>query len=295
MVSFCIKNNNQNTINYLLKNIELINLDNIHFCEKKFSKYNNIILHYTGKSVSIFYNELANVLCKSIIELYEPQILKKMLYLNYFYFEPEDIDIISKSCKNLLNTASDKHNLQFTKTNYPSVNYNDRKISLWASVLKYITSHKSMVLDGFITFRTFDYLSYLDNAIDNAVNQFVIDKEYFDFINLLKLYIDAKPSLTDLVHLIYINGESILLDKNQNIISITKNAINLNYLSDISFSSNDYALNSLLSLLPKKIIIHLVSEEDEFINTLKLIFGSSVTTCTDCTLCHTYKILNNVK
>ena len=63
------------------------------------------------------------------------------------------------------------------------------------------------------------------------------------------------------------------------------------YVSDISFSSNDYTLNALLTLLPKKIYIHIINgTEDEFINTLKLIFDNRVYICNDCNICNAYKI-----
>ena len=109
---------------------------------------------------------------------------------------------------------------------------------------------------------------------------------------MLKLYINSKIPESELVHLVYVNEESILLDKNKNIISLTKNNLDKCYLSDISFSSNDYALNSLLTLLPKKIIIHLIGPMDDFINTLQTIFGDNVTLCTDCNICEFYKALN---
>ena len=61
-------------------------------------------------------------------------------------------------------------------------------------------------------------------------------------------------------------------------------------MSDISFSSNDYALNTLLNLVPKKITIHLIDGYvDEFINTLKLIFQDKVQICEDCDICLLYK------
>ena len=174
-------------------------------------------------------------------------------------------------------------------------NYSDRSLCLWTEILKYITENKSMILDGFVRFRVSKYLDYIDSCVDTAVNQFIIDREYFDFINLLKLYINSKPAQSDLLHLIYINGESILLDKEKQIISISKNSLNMSYLSDISFSSNDYALNTILSLLPSKIIIHLISSSDEFIDTLKLIYEDNVEICTNCNICKTYKLLNNAK
>ena len=150
-----------------------------------------------------------------------------------------------------------------------------------------------MLLEGFITFRIKDYIDILDNAVDFSVSQFVINREYTEFIDLLKIYINSHQINCNLVHLVYVNNESLLLDEEKNIISLTKNNLDTKFLSDITFSSNDYALNSLLTLLPKKIIIHLINPEDDFINTIKSIFGDRVTICTNCNICKTYRLLNN--
>jgi len=40
--------------------------------------------------------------------------------------------------------------------------------------------------------------------------------------------------------------------------------------------------------------IHLIDIEDEFINTLKLIFDNRVCICKDCNICTIYKKNNNV-
>ncbi len=89
--------------------------------------------------------------------------------------------------------------------------------------------------------------------------------------------------------MIYRNQESILLDDKKDIIEFNNDLVYQKYLSDISFSSNDLALNLLLTLLPQKLYIHVLDEEDDFINTLKLIFDSRVYICTDCDLCNLYK------
>lgn len=152
-----------------------------------------------------------------------------------------------------------------------------------------------MILDGFVNFRLDTYCKTLEEVVDSAVNQYIIEREYNEFIHLLQLYIESKDAISPMVHLIYTNGESILLNQEKNLINLQDNIFNAKYLSDISFSSNDYALNSLLTLLPKKIEIHLIGYEDEFIKTLKLIFGTRVSICTDCNICRTYRILNNAK
>ena len=80
--------------------------------------------------------------------------------------------------------------------------------------------------------------------------------------------------------MVYNKSKAILLDENNNIIEDKSLELNAKYLSDISFSANDYAFNTILSLVPKKIYIHLIDEKcDEFINTLKLIFENRVVFC----------------
>jgi len=168
----------------------------------------------------------------------------------------------------------------------------DNFFAVYTSVLDYIKTNKSIVLEGFVNFRLSNYMKNLDYIIDIAVNKFITDKEYLEFVNMLKLYITLTPSKASLTHLVYFGGESILLDKDKKIIPLDDDSFNMKYLSDISFSSNDYALNALLSMPPKKLVIHLMDKNsnDEFINTLKLIFENKYEICSSCELCRLYKI-----
>lgn len=293
MVSFCIKTNNEQIQNYLMDNIALINLSDIIFVKKCFSKYTNIIVHYVGTDTNLFYEYFADILTGCIINNFEYKIVHKLLEFNYFYFDDMDLSKIETNCTEILNSLSNTTAIDVSS--YLPIEILDRENCVFESVCDYIKNHKSMVLDGFVRFRLFKYINILDSFVDFCVNQFILNREYTEFIDLLKLYINSKETKTKLVHLIYVNDESILLDENKNIISLSHSNLDTHYLSDISFSSNDYALNTLLSLLPEKIIIHLVSPENEFINTLRLIFDGKVVICSDCNICRTYKILSNSK
>ena len=97
-----------------------------------------------------------------------------------------------------------------------------------------------------------------------------------------------------MLHIIYSTSEVILLDEHKELIVVTDDTLKTKYLSDISFSSNDYVLNSLLTLLPKEIYVHLVEHSmDEFINTLQLVFENKLHLCTDCDICKLYRNSNN--
>lgn len=233
-----------------------------------------------GKIVKLFVGFLSELIAEVVLEFYEEKLLKQMLNYNYFYFDEYERLCICEKCFNIME-------------NEEEMEIKNREEIIQNAVFSYVEENKSMILDGFVYFRLKEYFSYLDNVIDTAVNQFIIEKEYNEFINLLRIYVDSKKTECELLHLIYINGESILLDNNKNIVSVSDNIFNAKYLSDISFSSNDFALNTLLTLLPAKIEIHLIGEEDEFINTIKLIFENKVSICRECNICKTYRMLNH--
>ena len=278
MKSFCFKTNNTQILNYLLNRIQEIDFENLIYSQNQFKIYKNITIHYRGNNNNKFYNFLTELIGEVVIEFYEEKILKQLINYNYFYFDEYEKNKILENCMQLIEPEM----------------YNTKLLDN-KNIKEYVKENKAMVLDGFVYFRLKAYLEYLDEVVDSGVNQFVIEKEYREFISLLRVYVESKVPEYNLLHLIYINGESILLDEKRNIVSVSKNIYNAKYLSDISFSSNDFALNTLLCLLPRRIEIHLIDDEDEFINTLKLIFEGRVTICKDCDICKTYKILNNAK
>ena len=152
-----------------------------------------------------------------------------------------------------------------------------RQTIIYDAFYNYLLENNKIILDGFINFRLKKYLDFLNCIIDDAVNYFIVEREYWEFISLLKVYINSEAPSMEKVHLIYNNSESVLLDENNNAININKDVFNTKYLSDITFSSNDYTLNTLLNIVPKKIYIHLSDGiYDEFINTLQLVFEDRV-------------------
>ena len=277
MKSLCIKTNNNKIIDYLLKKFDNTSLNETYITVKEFVHYKNIILHYKDDNALLFVNILANILTKCIIQFYEKNLINNFINLNYFYFSKLEKDKISSNTLELINNSEDSN------TKYDLINN---------TLFKYINEHHSLYLNGFINFRLQDYLEFLNTKIDFAVNKFLIDKEYLEFINILKLYINSESihSKTNHLHLIYKDKDSIIINDNKEIISCNENITKAKYISDISFSSNDLALNTLLNLLPKKITIHLTDGYvDEFINTLKLIFQERVIICEDCDICNMYR------
>lgn len=278
MKSLCVKTNNSQIIDYLLKSFENINLENTYISIKNFNHFNNIIIHYLGDKITLFYSTLSNIITKTIIKYYEEDLIYSNINLNYFYFNSYEK---KKILENTITSLTDK---TISNTRYDYINN---------EIYKNIINSHSLYLQAFINFNLPTYNTFLNNQIDNAVNKFLIDKEYLEFVNILRLYIksESEDSKTNHLHLIYKDKTSIIIDDNKNIVSCNDNMKKAKYVSDISFSSNDFALNTLLNLVPKKITLHLVDGyPDEFINTLKLIFQDRIMVCEDCDICNMYRI-----
>lgn len=277
MKSLCIKTNNTNTLEYLLNELDAINISNICFTTKKFKHYKNVIIHYNGNNTNEFLKEISSILSLLVIDEFENDLLNRILMQNYFYFDTIERNKILDICFDI--TIDDFNSIFEKKLN-----------TLTNIFFEYLCNCKSIVLTGFINFRINKYLNILDEIASEAVNHFIIEKEYLEFVSLLKLYISTQTCNCDIVHIIYSNSESVLLDEYKNIINVDSNTFSAKYLSDISFSSNDYTLNSLLTLIPKKIYVHLIDNYcDEFIETLKLIFENRIHLCTNCNICRLYK------
>lgn len=281
MSSLCIKTNNEEILSYLQNEFSNFNMLNTFYSRNEFKSYKNIIIHYTGIDKELFYTKLATILSYLVIDYFESAIIKNILSVNYFYFDNAELDKILDLCNE--NLCDDE---EFSFTN--------RQMLLFDAFYEYISTHHSIILTGFINFRLKEYRNLLEDLTDFSVNEFIIEREYLEFISLLKLYVNSQLPSTITVHLISFGNDILLLDENMEMIDVDKNALKAKYLSDVSFSNNDYVLNALLNLLPKKIHLHLVSASGnlDFINTLQLVFENRIEICNDCNICNLYKKLH---
>ena len=278
MSSLCIKTNNEDILTYLQNEFSQFNMLNIFYSRNEFKSYKNIIIHYTGIDNELFYTKLSTILSYLVIDYFENTIMKSLLCSNYFYFDNSEYNKILTLCNENLCESQ-----EFSFTN--------RQVLLFDAFYEYITTHHSIVLSGFVNFRLKKYRKLLEDLVDFSVNEYIIEREYLEFVSLLRLYINSQTSEVNIVHLISLDQDTFLLDENMRTIAVDKNALNAKYLSDVSFSNNDYILNTLLNLRPKKIYLHIISplSNIDFLNTLQLIFENRVKTCHDCNICNLYK------
>jgi putative sporulation protein YtxC len=284
MKSIAIKTNNSQTIEYLKNNLKKIYLKDVYFSCKNFKHYTNIIVHYKGDDTQEFLKEVSTILSFLVIYEFEEVFFRQIISKDFFYFSKEERSVILDNCFNIIIDSDTIIKEKFE--------------ILFSSFLNYVIEHKNIFLSGFINFRLQSYWDVLERIVEDAVNSYILEREYNEFISLLRLYINSSETIEDVLHIVYSKDFTIMLDSNKNIINNSQNAFKAKFLSDISFSTNDYTLNTLLTLLPEKIYVHLIDNKiDEFITTLSLIFEKRLEICTECNICKLYatKVTTPVK
>ncbi len=158
MKSICLKTNNEEMINYMIKNLEE-GFENIVVSSNKFKIYRNVIVHYNGNNEKDFFINIANLLSEIIEKFYEEKILYRIIDNNYCYFEEIEKEIILKISEKIIEIQE------------ASIQY--KKEILKGLIYEYFLDNKVMVLDGFVNFRLGPYLEVLDYVVDTSVTNFV--------------------------------------------------------------------------------------------------------------------------
>lgn len=271
MISICLKSSNHFAIDTLENSFSMCDLPEIYYLQKEICGLNNLIVHYKGSNRNLFFLTLTNIISDYIIDNYEGKLIENELYYDYFYFSQDERNDILQQTKKYLNTP---------------IHIEEKHFLIKKALDDYFSENKKCNLDGFITFRLYKYKELINKVTQEITCEYVVKKEYSEYICVLRDYISLEPPQTDTVHLIYNDTTKVLLDSNNHVITNASNS--QVYLSDITFSSNDFLLHSLLTLLPEKIIIHQVASKDEFIDFISSIFLKRVSFCNNCEICNPY-------
>ena len=153
---------------------------------------------------------------------------------------------------------------------------------------QYLETERSVQLGGFVTFRMKPYFAVLDSDLEFVVDEFIVKKEYLEFIKLLKFFVDMQDSQYDEVHILPTDGyHYLLLDDHGRAVKADDLEDAACEVSALGINENDMLLSTLISIAPKRIVIHHQAQflSQEIIETITGVFTGKVSFCAGCTLC----------
>lgn len=152
--------------------------------------------------------------------------------------------------------------------------------SIFYRVDKYIENNNYIDIDGFVKFRMKELIGYISNIADSALEEYLVKKDYDEFISVLKYFIKVQDTKIDTLK-IYIRKDNsfILYDKNDNIIENENDKELMDMFIKENLNYEDFLISTLLSLCPNHIIIYdslKTNSSREMVDTIKAIFENRV-------------------
>ena len=240
---------------------------------------------FNDRLLNVFNIYMANVLYNVVIDEFYNKEMDYFLTDTYFFLKNDEVAEIKKKSKLALKSegAILDENMVYCL---------NRKNDILKKIIQCIEENKEINIKGFITFRMKEMRESLENIVDKVVESYMVEKEYDEFIKLLKYFVDIQESKIDEVNIVVKNdGTYMIQDGKGNDIF----AQMLNELEEIKYtgmvSVEDMLISSLITNSPKSIIIHCAenSINKELIETIQNVFLDRVKICSKCKICESIK------
>jgi len=229
----------------------------------------------------MFRHYMANALSDLIVNDWERNLLRQLLEAQYADFEPAEQRVILASASRSLDCRTDGRPDLFRRV--------ERKGKVLRLILDYLNTEQEINLDGFVIFRLQEYREQLGEAVGKAVDEFLMEKEYLEFINLLRYFLESQEPKLKLVHVIIEpKGAFRLMDEKG--ATVTKEYLAESFLEvEGEVNSDDLLVSALITLAPERIILHCPTPGDlerrEALDTIRHVFEGRITVCRGCEVC----------
>lgn len=241
---------------------------------------------YSEKVKKMIYLYISNILYNIVIEKYRKKELFNFLTETYFFLKQEEIleveEMIMKILKSEENLKDEKMIFCISKIN-----------SIIEKIKACLEENEEINIQGFITFRMRELREDIEEIIDKIVEEYMVEKEYKEFVKLLKYFVDIQESKIEKIN-IYINknGGYELKDGYGNDIFNEFMKELSECKIDTEAKMEDIIISGLITNAPKQVIIHHKENclNKEFIDTIVNVFGDRVFYCAGCTICETTKL-----
>lgn len=237
------------------------------------------------KFKKVFDIYLANILYKIVIQEFYKNGLNDFLNDTYFFLRYDEIKEVKELSLKALKCEGDINNEDI-------IYCINRKNKIVDKIADCIKENDDINIKGFITFRMKELKEELECIIDKVVERYMVEKEYDEFIKLLKYFVDIQESKIDEVNIIIkTDGTYLVEDHHGNDITerltcdITDSKINGLVAED------DLLISGLVANSPERIIIHCAenSSNKELLQTIQNVFQERAVFCNNCKLCRGLK------
>lgn len=224
---------------------------------------------------------ISNILYEIVIAKYKEKELFEFLTETYFFLKHDEILEVEEDIMDVL--------LKRNKPKDDIFIYCNNKInSILDKIQECIEENKEVNINGFLTFRMRELREDIEDIIEKVVEGYMVEKEYKEFIKLLKYFVDIQESKMEKVNIYVLENAKYKITDGYD------EDIFTSFLKDLSecklgidANVEDIIISGLITNSPK--CINIYGRENcankEFIDTIVNVFGDRVRICSDKKMC----------
>lgn len=222
---------------------------------------------------------VANAVADLIVNRCETAFLRRFVRTHYGYFDSTEQDMICAHAERVL---------------YPPVAEAEalsrrirRKGRILARLTDYLDKNSELVVDGFVTFRLKDYVEEMEEAVDQAVEEYLMEREQQEFVKLLSYFVASQEPRSSLVNLLFEpdGGFSLVNSSGSQMGAAQLDALNLDQ-AQVPVDPEEILISTLLALVPGVVSIHRPQHASGgTLDLLGAIFDERLVLCNGCYLC----------
>ena len=228
---------------------------------------------YNEKIKEIINLYVSNILYRIVIDNYRKKEMFEFLTDNYFFLKQHEILEVEDEIVKVLKYE------EITK-NEDSIYCLNRVNSMVEQIKNCISEKQEINVDGFITFRMRNLRGDIEKIIDKVVERYMVEKEYKEFVKLLKYFVEIQECKIEEINIIIEENNSYIIKDSEG------KDLYYDFLKEITaeqgrieLNTEDVLISGLITSAPKNIIIY--GKENctnkEFLDTIENVFGDKVT------------------
>jgi putative sporulation protein YtxC len=216
--------------------------------------------------------QLSPVLADYLMTAYEGMLLNRIVKRHYGYLRPDE--------RHAIVIIAQKKLAENDQSFFDTVIRIRRRNLVTRKLADFLNHNNHIILEGFATFRMQEYVKELEEIMDWAVRQYLVEREYQEFIRLLTCFVQMQQPKFHCVH-VFAEKDSSFSIYDENMERISDHWISewADDQADGGIKEEDLLISFLISAAPKQVILHNVADirNKELMETVIQVFAGRVT------------------
>ncbi|MBL0386348.1 putative sporulation protein YtxC [Tumebacillus sp. ITR2] len=222
---------------------------------------------------------LSEAVGEFITDVWERSEMERIVANDFYYYAADEVEYLADSAVRMLAELKDADGMSL------------RRRHIVDSVAEQLANSRELLVEGLLRFRMHALQADLHRVIEQAIDEYLMELEYQEFVKLLRYFLQAQEPGVPLLHMVcHEEGVSPRLFDGEGrplVLDEIEGAKQQQNLRDCGVMIEE-TMSALISAAPQKVHIHLAHGRDlvpPIVETVKKVFAESAVLCSDCPLC----------